>query len=99
MKNNETEFANQDEEISYKEMWLDYKKRVKEVQEEAEQSAIRLIKTHDDGLALEELEIAFAYQMALEDMESIEKEYMNPELLNETVGERIMRMMKEDLDR
>ena len=40
MTNNETEFANQDEEISYKDMWLDYKKRLKEVQEEAEQSAM-----------------------------------------------------------
>lgn len=86
-------------EPNYKEMWEDYKKRLKGIQEEAEQSAMRFIKTHDDGLALEELEIAFAYQMVLDDVENIENKHMHPEFLNETVGERIMRMIKEDLDR
>ncbi len=33
--NNETEFANQDEEISYKDMWLELKSRLQEAIEDA----------------------------------------------------------------
>jgi hypothetical protein len=35
MNNNETEFANQDEEISYKDMWLRLKAKVEALRQEA----------------------------------------------------------------
>jgi hypothetical protein len=47
MKDNETEFANQDEEISYKDMWLRLKAKVEALRQEAKVKAGKAKTTTD----------------------------------------------------
>ena len=85
------------EEISYKDMWLELKKRLQDVLNEltdeydnltGEDASLRDI---DETLAAME-----AHRHVLESLEYIEWEHENPILAKETVSERVLRLWNEE---
>ena len=70
--NNETEFANQDEEISYKDMWLTLKEDLANLIKDNERNSVLHAQCHE--FAMECLAKAYGFDKVLEKMSDIEEE-------------------------
>jgi inosine/xanthosine triphosphate pyrophosphatase family protein len=60
-------------EPDYKALWLKLKEKFKEYKEDSERSAIYFLERSENGFAYDEVAIAWGYQMALQDMEDLER--------------------------
>ena len=72
MNQNELEIANQDEEISYKDMWLTLKKDLANLIKDNEVDAVLHVQCHE--FAMECLAKAYGFDKALDKMNEIEEE-------------------------
>ena len=69
---NELEIANQDEEISYKDMWLTLKKDLADLIKDNEVDSVLHVKCHE--YAMECLAKAYGFDVVLDRMNEIEEE-------------------------
>ena len=60
-------------EPDYKALWARLKEKFKGYKEDSEKSAMWFLAKGSDGFAYDEVAIAWGYQMALQDMEDLER--------------------------